>query len=63
MSKYDLHGACDTSEKWNYNKFDRITLGTENRSSWILAIRSYYLTINTKEYMYSFVYNNPVLKH
>ena len=48
---------------WNYNKFDKITLGTENRSSWILAIRSYYLTINTKEYMYSFVYNNPVLKH
>ena len=47
---------------WNYNKFDRITLGTENRSSWILAIRSYYLTINNKEYLYSYIYNNPFLK-
>lgn len=47
---------------WNYSKFKTITLGTENRSSWILAIRSYYLTINPKEYYYSFLYNNPVLK-
>jgi len=47
---------------WNFSKFKTITLGTENRSSWILAIRSYYLTINSKEYYYSFLYNNPILK-